>query len=164
MVDNFSVPDWDVVKWDYTTKPFSPAEGEEIGTITFSLTLKRHSEHYVYKVVIPLVFIVFMSWIVLWIDPKEVSTNIAAATTSFLTLIAYRFAIGTFLPKIPYFTRLDAFVFWSTILVFSCLVEAILMSNLVYKGKGDLARRIDARSRFIYPVIFIVIIVLTLFI
>jgi hypothetical protein len=164
MAENFSVPDWDVIGWDYTTKPFSPSEGEEIGTITFSLKLKRHSEHYVYKVVIPLVFIVFMSWIVFWIDPKEIGTNVAAATTSFLTLIAYRFAIGTFLPKIPYFTRLDAFVFWSTILVFSSLLQSILMSNLVYKDKGDLARKIEAKSRFIYPVVFVVIIVLTLFV
>lgn len=164
MSENFSVPDWDVIGWDYTTKAFSPNEGQELGTITFSLNLKRHSEHYVYKVVIPLIFIVFMSWIVFWIDPKEIGTNIAAATTSFLTLIAYRFAIGTFLPKIPYFTRLDAFVFWSTILVFSSLVQSILMSNLVYKGKGDMARKIEAKSRFIYPVIFVAIIVLTLFV
>ena len=105
MSKDFSVPDWEVIGKEYTTQPFIPIEGDEISAMTFSLKVKRHSAHYVYKVVIPLVLIVMMSWIVFWIDPKEIGTNVAAATTSFLTLVAYRFAIGTYLPEISYFTR-----------------------------------------------------------
>jgi hypothetical protein len=162
MAENFSVPDWDVVSWDYTTKPFIPDKDEELASITYSLKLKRHSEHYIYKIVIPLVFIVIMSWIVFWIDPKEVGTNVAAATTCFLTLVAYRFAISAYLPEIPYFTRLDALVFWSTILVFSSLIQTIVLSYLVRAGKGNLARGIDWTARFVYPAVFTVIIVFTL--
>ncbi|MGB2630430.1 MAG: hypothetical protein WBD24_06200 [Candidatus Omnitrophota bacterium] len=162
MAANFSVPDWDVVSWDYTTKPFTPSEDEELATITYSLKVKRHSEHYIYKIIIPLAFIVIMSWIVFWIDPQEVGTNVAAATTCFLTLVAYRFAISANLPEIPYFTRLDALVFWSTILVFSSLIQAIALSYLVHKGKEKLARKIDFAARFVYPAAFTAIIIFTM--
>ncbi|MDP8262442.1 MAG: hypothetical protein P9M13_03965 [Candidatus Ancaeobacter aquaticus] len=160
--EHFSVPDWDVVGWDCQTKPWSPIKGRELSTITFSLILKRHSEHYIYKIVIPLIFIVIMSWIVFWIDPKEVATNVASATTCFLTLIAYRFMISTYLPEIPYFTRLDALVFGGTILVFTSLIQTIAMSYLFRKGKEKIARNIERVARVVYPVIFIIVIIFTM--
>jgi hypothetical protein len=40
------------------------------------------------------------------------------AATSMLTLIAYRFAVDSQLPALPYMTRLDAFILTSTLLVF----------------------------------------------
>jgi len=162
MAKNFSVPDWDVIGWDYPTESYLPTEDEELSMITYSLKLKRHIEHYIYKIVIPLVFIVVMSWTVFWIDPKLVGTNVAAATTCFLTLVAYRFAISSYLPEIPYFTRLDALVFWSTILVFSSLIQTILLSYFVSKKKDILARKVEIIARFVYPASFVVIIFFTL--
>ena len=44
---------------------------------------------YIWKVMIPLVLIVFMSWTVFWIDPVHVAAQIGVATTSMLTFIAY---------------------------------------------------------------------------
>ncbi|MFV2073735.1 MAG: hypothetical protein ACC742_13935, partial [Thermoanaerobaculales bacterium] len=42
--------------------------------------------------------IVFMSWVVFWIDPRHVGPRISVAVTSMLTLIAYRFLLGQLLP------------------------------------------------------------------
>ena len=46
--------------------------------------------------------------------------------TSMLTLIAYRFAIDSQLPPLPYMTRLDVFILTSTLLVFFSLIEVVV--------------------------------------
>ena len=42
-----------------------------------------------------------------WIDPEEAGTNVGVSTSTFLTLVAYLFAITVRLPKVSYVTRMD---------------------------------------------------------
>ena len=97
-----------------------------------------------------------MSWTVFWIDPNEAGTQISVAVTSMLTLIAYRFAIDTQLPRLPYMTRLDAFILISTLLVFFSLIEVLLTTILDNKEQKARAKTIDRYCRVIFPVIFAV--------
>jgi hypothetical protein len=70
-----------------------------------------------------------MSWVVFWIEPSEPGIQLSIAMTSMLTLIAYRFAVDTQLPRLPYTTRLDTFILTSTLLVFFSLIEALVTTN-----------------------------------
>ncbi|NOZ22544.1 MAG: hypothetical protein GXP25_15790, partial [Planctomycetes bacterium] len=117
--------------------------------------MKRKAGYYVIKVIIPLVLIVAMSWAVFWIDPKETGANISVAVTAMLTLIAYRFAIGTFLPNVSYLTRLDYFILGSTILVFCTLAHVVVTNTYVTSGNLDHARKRDRWARWIYPSVFV---------
>jgi len=116
----------------------------------------RSMQHYILKVILPLVLIVIMSWTVFWIDPSEGGSQIGVAVTSMLTLIAYRFAIDTQLPRLPYMTRLDAFILISTLLVFLSLIEVLLTTILDNKQQIERAKTIDRYCRVIFPVIFAV--------
>ena len=95
-----------------------------------------------------------MSWAVFWIDPVNASSQISIAVTSMLTLIAYRFAVATQLPRLPYMTRLDVFFLVSTLLVFFSLIEVVATIILDNTQKKRRAQRIDFYCRFIFPVIF----------
>ena len=53
-----------------------------------------------FRIILPLLLIVAMSWLVFWIDPELAGPQISIAVTSMLTLIAYRFMVGGMLPKI----------------------------------------------------------------
>jgi hypothetical protein len=103
-----------------------------------------------------------MSWIVFWIDPTQSGTQISVAVTSMLTLIAYRFAIGTTLPKVSYLTRLDFFILASTVLVFTSLIEVVVTSILAHKEQLARARMIDRWARWLFPAAFILVAVQTL--
>jgi hypothetical protein len=96
-----------------------------------------------------------MSWAVFWIDPKQVGPQIGVATTSLLTLIAYRFLLGGIVPRVSYLTRLDIFILGSTILVFLALVEAVVTGQLGSRDKERLALRIDRWSRLAFLVVFL---------
>jgi cadmium resistance protein CadD (predicted permease) len=113
--------------------------------------------YYAIKIVTPLLLIVAMSWLVFWIDPKELGSNISVAITAMLTLIAYRFSIGELVPKVSYLTRLDYFILGSTLMVFLALLLVIITSNLTKSGQAQLAKSIDKWSRIIFPVMLIII-------
>ena len=56
---------------------------------------RRYPGYFISKVILPLIFIVAMSWVVFWIDPES-GTRVSVSVTAMLTLIAYRFAVGSF--------------------------------------------------------------------
>ena len=151
---DISLPDWEILDYKTKNSPFILFKDTESAGYAFEFTAKRLVEYYLLKVIMPLVLIVMMSWVVFWIDPANSGTQIGVAATSMLTLIAYRFAVDTHVPKVPYFTRLDEFIFMSTLLVFIALSQVVFTSMLAQCDKGDTARRVDKISRIVFPVIF----------
>ncbi len=151
---SITLPDWTINKWDIKTLNYSLVPGIEYSGYIFEFTASRNVQHYILKVILPLILIVMMSWIVFWIDPRETSSQISVAITSMLTLIAYRFAIDSQLPRLAYTTRLDAFILTSTLLVFFCLIEVLVTTILHNKQRTAPAKKVDRYCRIIFPVIF----------
>lgn len=163
LVPGFSLPDWDITGWEAVSTEYNPL-GRSSGTpgFAFSFQAERYVGYYMIKLMLPLLLIVLMSWIVFWIDPKEMGTQISVSVTSMLTLIAYRFMVGSSLPTISYLTRMDLFILCSTLLVFTTLLEAVITGTLARRDKVSLARRIDQVSRVLYPTAMALVILLTL--
>ncbi len=153
---DISLPDWLIEGIDTKALPYVTAPTAPIAGYAFDFTAKRDSWHYVWKVILPLLLIVIMSWSVFWIDPSNAGTQIAVATTSMLTLIAYRFAIDSQVPRVPYMTRIDQFILVGTILVFLTLAQVVFTSRIHQLGHVELAKRIDRVSRIVFPLAFII--------
>lgn len=160
----FSLPDWNIINWKVESRSVQPFHGSDnmVGIIAFSVKATRRAGYYIGKVIIPLFLILAMSWVVFWIDPRETGPQISVAITSMLTLIAYRFSIGTNLPKVEYMTRLDLFILASSILVFASLIQVVTTSSFAKSDRIMLARKIDISCRWLFPVIFILIVLGTL--
>lgn len=149
-----TMQDWRVLSASTRAEPFHVAPGLELASFTFEFTAQRNSKHFVIKVILPLILIVAMSWAVFWIEPNDASTQFGISITAMLTLIAYRFAIDGDVPKLPYLTRLDAFVLMSTVLVFLSMIEVMVTTKFANRDRLDLARTIDRRCRWIFPLVF----------
>jgi hypothetical protein len=156
MTPSITLPDWTVEKSE--TKPFvyALAPGLESSGYAFEFAASRNVRHYILKVILPLVLIVMMSWSVFWTDPTNSSTQFSVAVTSMLTLIAYRFAIDSELPRLPYMTRLDVFFLISTLLVFFSLIEVLITTILDNNQQTAQAKKIDRYCRVVVPVIFVI--------
>ena len=102
----------------------------------FEFTASRNVQHYIWKVIVPLVLIVIMSWAVFWITPTDAS-------------------IDNQLPRLPYTTNLDAFILMSTLLVFFAFIEVLVTTILENQKRNRLAKTIDRFCRVIFPVIFL---------
>src|SRR5207244_1668738 len=151
---SITLPDWTIESWNTKSLSYALAPGFEYSGYAFEFTASRNAQHYVWKVILPLVLIVMMSWAVFWIDPVTSNSQISIAVTSMLTLIAYRFAVDSQLPRLPYTTRLDAFILTSTLLVFFSLIEVVVTTILENNQQTERAKKIDRYCRAIFPVIF----------
>ena len=128
--------------------------GRRLSTFEFGISAHRQVGFYIWKVIVPLILIVAISWTVFWVRPAQFGPQIGLSATAMLTLIAFQFALVSVLPKLAYFTVLDEFIIGSTILVFVALVEAVTTSYLVSKERTPLALRVDAVSRWAFPAAF----------
>ena len=161
---HLSIPDWDVTGWDFVNSNLSMEdEGFQIKSMVFSLDVKRDTNYFKWKVILPLVLIVLMSMMVFWIDPSLVASQISVSVTAMLTMIAYRFALAGFIPKLPFLTTLDLFILVSTIAVFMSMMEVLLTAHLATTNQLEKARMIDRHARWIMPLIYAVLATDTLY-
>jgi hypothetical protein len=146
-----TVPDWAVGRG--TARPAAfviPELAVSVPGFTYDIPVDRHRGFYFWGVLSPLVLIIVMSWAVFWLHPTR-GEKIGISTTAILTLIAYRFALGTQLPKLPYLTRMDIFLLGATVLVFLAFVAVVAEAGLVHAKKENAVHRVDQVSRWAFP-------------
>jgi len=155
-----SITDWQFGTGSLSVEPLiiSPAIPPVPG-FGYSVRISRHKSFYAWKVILPLVVIVFMSWAAFWIHPSQVKPQVGIAATSILTVIAYRFALGHELPKVSYTTRMDLFMNGAFVLVFLALVEVVWATHLFSREDTRLGQRLNRYSRALFPVAFAAIMV-----
>lgn len=155
IAEKLSVADWKISNMQGTPREVTLANGLKLPGFVFSFEGRRLVHHYVIKAITPLVLIVMMSWVVFWIDPKQVPNQLGVAVTTVLTLIAYHIALSGRLPEIPYLTHMDKFLFSSTVLVFMALIEVVVTSHLSSTDQLVKARRLDRTARWLFPLLFV---------
>jgi hypothetical protein len=153
---SITLPDWTVENWNTKSLSYALAPGFEYSGYAFEFKAARDVQHYIFKVILPLVLIVIMSWAGFWIDPVNANSQISVAVTSMLTLIAYRYAVDTQVPRLPYMTRIDLFFLVSTLLVFFSLIEVLVTTILDNNQQTERAKKIDRYCRVIVPLVFII--------
>jgi hypothetical protein len=159
--DEFSIPNWSVGDVEARTGIFRAFGGREFLSFDIELKSSRKSTYYIWSVVVPLVLIVMMSWSVFFVNPKRLESQLTLAATSMLTLVAYRFAVSSVLPPVPYMTRLDVFITGSTVFVFLALVEAVTTGALADNDHNVFAERLDSIARILFPAVFVIFVTIT---
>jgi hypothetical protein len=155
--NTFNIPDWVISGVDAKVVPqYFEILNSNHSAFEFYITAKRRSGYFIWKVIMPLMLIVFMSWTVFWIKPSQVGPQISMSATSMLTLIAFQFAMSAILPRLSYFTIMDRFIAGSTILVFMALIESITTNYLTTIGRESLALRLDRHCSWLFPAVFFV--------
>jgi len=153
--ETLTMPDWEVTGWDFVASDLSlDDEPPRVQGMVFSLDVKRDTSFFIYKVIMPLILIVMMSWLVFWIDPSLAASQISVSVTAMLTMIAYRFAIAGMMPRLAFLTSLDHFVLVSTLVVFLSMVEVIYTAYLSTSDQLEKARKMDRKARWIAPLIY----------
>lgn len=129
----------------------------QVAGFSANLHFNRHLGFYLWKVFIPLAFIVFMAWTVFWIDPAEFGTQIGISTSSVITLVAFQLGLVSLLPKIAYTTEVDVYILGCSGLIFIALGEAIVTAKLAQNGKHALSLTVDRVMRWAYPLTYVLL-------
>ncbi len=131
--------------------------GQTTPEARFEIDVSRRSSFYLWKVFLPLLLMVFLSWAVFWIEADDLSNQIQVAVTTILTVIAFAFAISATMPRLPYLTYIDAFFLECYIYVFLAVVE-LMTVHVTHRSerRRDLGLRIRRYSRWVIPASFVV--------
>jgi len=123
----------------------------------FEVDVQRRSSFYVWKVFLPLLLMVFLSWAVFWIEASDLSNQVQVAVTTILTVIAFAFAISATMPRLPYLTYIDAFFLECYIYVFLAVVE-LMTVHVTHRSEArrDIGLTIRKYSRWLIPASFVV--------
>ncbi len=162
MEENLTLTDWTIGEagTDFSPKYLAP-QMRDLAQVKMYFTIHRDLRYYFLKIFLPLTLIICMSWAVFWINPNHLPSQIGVSTSAVLTLIAFQFSLGYMLPRLAYLTRADRFVIGSTFLVFGAFGEALLTSYLAEHGKEKRAIAIDRVSRWLFPLMFLLVILVS---
>ena len=137
--------------------PDAPGRPEYV----LSIRGDRHVRYYVVQLLLPLFAVVIMAWAPFWLDPTVVPSRLGIPITTMLTLIAFRFMLGSLVPKLPYLTRLDLLLLGSTGLVAGAIVYMAISGRMVALGREEAMRRYDRMARVAFPLAFLVVLAAT---
>ena len=162
--DILNISDWTVtsVKGEIRRQRVE-ATGKIGSAYDLDISAQRERVFYLWKIIVPLCLIVFMSWTVFWVNPAQFGPQIGLSATSMLTLIAFQFATTSMVPPLGYFTTLDEFTTGSTVVVFLALVQSLTTSYLVSQGREAPALRVDRLSRYVFPLAYVGLILAVFF-
>lgn len=132
------------------------ALNENRSVFTARLGAERVATYYVFKILLPMFFIVVMSWAVFWVPAHRYEFQIGLGATSMLTLIAFQLSMSTYLPRLGYFTIADKLIAWATVLVFLAILNAVATGVLLNSGREASATRLDAICRWVFPLLLVV--------
>ena len=123
----------------------------------FTIKVQRRYNFYLWKVFLPLLLMVVLSWSVFWVEARDLSNQVQIAVTTILTVIAFAFAISATMPRVPYLTYIDAFFLTCYVFVFLAIVE-LMAVHLAHRRErsSDLGIRIQKVSRWAVPLAFVV--------
>lgn len=128
-----------------------------ITEVRFDITVKRKFNYYIWKVFLPLLLMVILSWTVFLIDPSDLDNQVQISVTTILTVIAFAFAISASLPKVPYLTFIDGFFLACYVFVFLSVVELMSVHVLQRAHGTEAAMRIRRNSRWMLPLAFLIV-------
>ena len=109
---------------------------------------------YVWKMMLPLVLIVGISWAVFWMVNDSLGARMGVSFTGILVIIAYQFLINNDLPKIAQITFMDSIIAFSFFLMVLTVVESIVANSLNSQQKVQLATNVDRACRLAFPLVY----------
>ena len=127
---------------------------QAIAEAKFEIAVERRYGFYLWKVFLPLLLMVIVSWSVFWFDPPEVSSQVTIAVTTILTIIAFALAISLTLPRVPYLTFADAFFLTCYIFAFVAMLEVTAVHVAYRADRRKAAAAIRRTARWLVPAAF----------
>ena len=95
--------------------------------LTINFHFKRRLGYYIIQVFFPGTLVVVMSWVVFWLDPRDMSDRVGLGITTILSIIFLLGSVNMSQPRVSYPKAIDWYLLGSFLFVFLVLVECILV-------------------------------------
>jgi hypothetical protein len=156
--ENLYLPEWSVRSVTLSSTDAGQVRDRvAFSRLEFDVNIERETGYYLFKLSVPLILIVMLSWSVFWMRNESLGGRMRISSTAFLTIVAYQFAVSGSLPKVAYLTLMDKLMIASFILIALSALEN-MVSVLMAERNPERARKIDRRSQWIFPLVYMAMI------
>jgi hypothetical protein len=157
----------DINEWKHSHSSYENSifqDGYNHQVVTFYHGIERNYTYYIFKIILPILIILFISWSVLWIRPKEIEARLTVSIVCLLSLIAYTFIIDKDIPKLSYLTIMDYVVLVSYFFSVLPTIQTIFVHNHINKKTNsaglEYAKKIDNIAIKLIPTAYFLILFL----
>uniref|UniRef100_A0A182PST9 Neurotransmitter-gated ion-channel transmembrane domain-containing protein n=1 Tax=Anopheles epiroticus TaxID=199890 RepID=A0A182PST9_9DIPT len=91
----------------------------------------------------PCVLLVVLSWVSFWLNREATADRVSLGITTVLTMTFLGLEARTDLPKVPYPTALDFFVFLSFAFIFATIIQFAIVHYFTKYGSGECYFSVD---------------------
>ena len=152
--DGINIPEWKVTTVDYYIDRYKEGDYEYQGFIV-EIGAERVTNYYIFKIIIPILLILSISWSVFWIDRAQIEAKANITIVALLSLIAYNLIMDDVIPKLDYLTFMDAFIFLSYLYTGAATILCIY-SFYRYKKYKRKTNLVDYYAKFLGPISYFV--------
>jgi hypothetical protein len=154
--DRLRIPEWRVESVTPSVAPRREVRDRaEFSEFTLDIEVAREWGFYVWRLMLPLVLMVFITWIVFWLTGPSVKGRLGIAFRGLLIVIAYQFVISGSLPRLPYLTFMDSFLTLSFVLMVLTILQSLLVTRYAQSEQEAAVERLDDASRWLFPIAYL---------
>lgn len=124
--------------------------------VHLELQVERKTGYYVWKVFLPLVLIIAISWSVFWMSEESVGGRMNISLICLLAVVAFGFTLSDNLPKISYLTFTDAVVAVVYCFMALTIAENIVVHTLKSRERETQASSLDRSCRWLFPLVYLI--------
>jgi hypothetical protein len=128
-------------------------DGSTYSRYSFQLLARRHLSYYLFRIFIPLLLIITVSWVVFFL--KDYSKRVDISGANLLVFIAFNFTIGSDLPRLGYLTFLDTMLIVAFVVTALTVICNVALKRLEATGRTALTQKIDSYLLWGYPLFYI---------
>lgn len=128
-----------------------------VSSYIFSFEAPRHLSYYIFRIFVPILLIVLISWVTFFL--KNYTHRIEVASANLLLFIAFSFSLAENYPRLGYLTFLDAVMAIMFIINSLVIVYNVWLRRLEMNDKVDMLERVDDVLDWVYPLIYVVMLI-----
>lgn len=146
--------EWYITKSDTSISSVFIAEDTSVSRFSFHFLCQRHLSYYIFRIFVPLLLIIAISWVTFFLQDYTKRVDISGA--NLLVFIAFNFTIGSDLPRLGYLTLLDTMLIVAFVVTTLTVICNVALKRLDAAGKTSLAQKIDNYILWGYPFFYVI--------
>ncbi len=137
----------------YVSKVALRKNHEKTSVFNFVIYAERNPNYFIWRLLLPLMVIVFLSWNVFWLH-EDKALALGNCFLFLLTVVTFHETARSMLPVLSYFTFIDAIVFISYAFIIIPTIQVVLSIRLEDRGEHARMDTIRRACKWMVPVAY----------
>ena len=145
--------EWYITKHDISISNIFIDDDTLASQYSFRFICQRHLNFYIFRIFVPLILIIAVSWVTFFL--KDYAKRIDISGANLLVFIAFNFTIGSDLPRLGYLTLLDTILIVAFVVTTLTVIWNVVLKRLDTAGKTLLTKKIDRYILWGYMIFYV---------